>query len=89
MHSIGITSFSGKMGKVLVNELSKSKSCILKYAYTRNIPETKSEIPLTSDLEELVKTSDVIIDFSSVALSIIGCAKKISQATGVWNHRFE
>ncbi|STQ85717.1 4-hydroxy-tetrahydrodipicolinate reductase [Helicobacter muridarum] len=67
MLDVGIFGATGRVGKLLINEIILDKKSHLSSVYVRN--ELQYDIPsntfITSDMSSFVKTSRVIIDFSS------------------------
>jgi len=77
MIRIGLLGYSGRMGHAIAEEISGSKACKLVGGVVRQMkPEHKKikDILLTTDAEEVIKASDVVIDFT-FALATPGYAQ--------------
>ncbi|RDU61331.1 4-hydroxy-tetrahydrodipicolinate reductase [Helicobacter sp. MIT 14-3879] len=67
MITIGIFGATGRVGKLLIEEILSHKKCQLASVYVRN--ELQYNIPsstlVTSDMSSFIESNEVIIDFSS------------------------
>lgn len=61
MIKIGVTSYSGRMGRIIVKQVASDNSVALGYAYTR---DGASEPNVTNNLDKVFDDADVVIDFT-------------------------
>ena len=67
MIRIGLLGYSGRMGQALAKEIGKNKELLLSSGLVREMkPEYKTDTApfITTDLDEVIAKSDVVIDFT-------------------------
>ena len=70
MIRIGVIGFSGRVNKVVIDEINKNPNCELGGILVRPEKANKVDLPLYTKIEELKKNIDAIIDFTNPTTSL-------------------
>ena len=68
MIRIGVLGYSGRMGRLIAEEIGGMQGCVLSGGVVREMkPEyaRADNIPVTTNAEDIINASDVVIDFAS------------------------
>lgn len=67
---IGIAGCTGRMGQMLVKEVSSASDLYLSGGIAREIKDLPDNVPILKDAEDLFAISDLVIDFTSPDASV-------------------
>ncbi len=88
--NITITGALGKMGQILIKNISKNKNLRLFSLTDVKSGKNINGIKIQKNKLEAFKKTDVIIDFSrpKASLEILNYARKLKKKSCYWNNRF-
>lgn len=77
---IGIAGCTGRMGQMLVREVTAAEDLYLAGGITRDRENLPTNVPILKDAEDLFAVSDVVIDFTAPDASVLNA--RVSANTG-------